>query len=226
MPSVPMLMDVKRRLEKFRYHCEGVLMINLTYRCVFAGFFVFLSGCSPYIPGMIDEATGEYHVLRGIPEKAIRAYQPFSAIDHVSFVYLLSYSTSNDEEFEKTYRETLRNLGFKNVLNRDEFSRLIIQTGLAPLVSSTTDMVSLHRAAQSLPAFIIVEAKSVQTTSAAHRQNLVALDPMSGEAMLDIQHERLIWRSLEGELTLPMLNILVQWANDSRSNSSAVGIDL
>ena len=176
----------------------------------------FLSGCGPAFKlNPPSEETGFYPTSSNVEAKDIQTYLPFSKIDKVKFIFFKGTYSLNDKIFENFMRTALVNIGFENILNEEELSKLIISNNLSDSLPSISDLVSLNRLSHITGQFLYMKANLSMPAECWFRFDISIIDPLSGEKLLDVSRLELNDLDLDKEVNYPILNLLINWKKDS-----------
>ena len=129
------------------------------------------------------------------------------------------FAEHKPENYEKLLRKSFLDMGFSKVLNSEQFSSLIIDSGLSREIPSISDKVSLHRASQVLGKFLIFDFTIYNTGYSWFRQKLLVSDAFTSDTLLEFNRHKILWSDYDAELVYPLQNLIKRWVDDSRLKS-------
>jgi hypothetical protein len=183
-----------------------------------AGLFV-LAGCVPvYQVAKPDAETGLLPTTVEVKPEEIKIYQPSPVVQRVRFVLLRTASGGiNTEPYNEFVFDALRELGITEIMSRDEFMRMVIDSPLRDTVGNATDPVALSKINDAVGPFIIVDAVQLHAGGAWFETRLRVTDPARADVLLDVHRLRINWSNMDKEVNYPVLNVLKRWFDESKA---------
>ena len=179
---------------------------------------LLLAACgSAYQVTRPDEKTGLLVTSVEVKPEEILTFKPLAGVDRINFVLLRAGSGgSHTSEYASFMKKSIEAFGIRDVVTRDEFTKLIINSPLRDSVGNVTDPVALARISSVIGPFIIIDAVQVFQGYAWFETRLRVTDASSAEVMLDIHRMRNNFSGLDREVNYPMLNVVKRWFDESR----------
>lgn len=183
-----------------------------------AGLFV-LAGCVPvYQVAKPDAETGLLPTTVEVKPEEIKTYQPSPVVQRIRFVLLRTASGGiNTEPYNEFVFDALRELGITEIMSRDEFMRMVIDSPLRDTVGNATDPVALSKINDAVGPFIIVDAVQLHAGGAWFETRLRVTDPARADVLLDVHRLRINWSNMDKEVNYPVLNVLKRWFDESKA---------
>lgn len=183
-----------------------------------AGLFV-LAGCVPvYQVAKPDAETGLLPTTVEVKPEEIKTYQPSPVVQRIRFVLLRTASGGiNTEPYNEFVFDALRELGITEIMSRDEFMRMVIDSPLRDTVGNATDPVALSKINDAVGPFIIVDAVQMNAGGAWYETRLRVTDPARADVLLDVHRLRANWSNMDKEVNYPVLNVLKRWFDESKA---------
>lgn len=193
--------------------------ISVLGRSSFIAALFLLAGCAPvYQVAKPDADTGLLPTNVEVKPEEIKTFQPSPVAQRVRFVLLRTASGGlNTEPYNEFVLKALRELGITEIMSRDEFMRMVIDSPLRDTVGNATDPVALSKINDAVGPFIIVDAVQLHAGGAWFETRLRVTDPARAEVLLDVHRLRVNWANLDKEVNYPVLNVLKRWFDESKA---------
>lgn len=172
---------------------------------------LFLSACADVKPKPINPSTGLFPTGTVLDGDAVQVNTPFDP----KFKRLVYIKVPEDKpkDFSQFYATELRNSKlFDQVAEKSDLEAIVLQKELTEKVPSVSDLVGLHKLAQSIGPFLIVEPYFEWKGGYNYMGQLKAIDPETGKTVLQLQQKAFNWAGLDSPLVYPLLNGFLQWA--------------
>jgi hypothetical protein len=181
---------------------------------------LLLSACADVKPKPMDPSSGLFPTMTILDKDAVRLSKPFDPkFKHLVYVKV---PDEKPKEFSQFYVTELRNSKlFDQVANKSDLEAIVIQRNLTDRVPNVSDMVGLHRLAEEIGPFLVVEPYFQFRGGYSYTGQLTAIDPASGQTVLLLQQNAFNWAGLDSPLVYPLLNGFVQWARGGSIQTKA-----
>jgi hypothetical protein len=181
-------------------------------------FLVMLTGCKTFSPRPIDPVTNLYKTSHQVSQDDIKEFINYHELHNVKFIYLRA--GSNKDEYEAFMRRSLNEMGFDDILNQREFTKLIIKSNNTATIPSVTDLVSLHRASKVFGQFLIVETYLYKIDAyPTYQFEIDVIDPVTGETLFRLDRKKAALWDFDEEVVFPGINALKKWVDIAKTNS-------
>jgi hypothetical protein len=188
--------------------------------CAAASSALLLSACATNAPKPMDPSTGLFPTMSVLDTGAVKVSKPFDPkFRHLVYVKV---PDGKPKEFSEFYVAELRNMNlFDQVASKSDLEAIVIQRNLADRVTNVSDMVGLHRLAEQIGPFLVVEPSFEFKGGYSYTGRLLVVDPATGETQLSLQQNAFNWAGLDSPLIYPLLNGFVQWARGGSIQTKA-----
>ncbi|TCI03922.1 hypothetical protein EZV61_06925 [Corallincola luteus] len=180
--------------------------------------FVLLSACtaSYLAPEDSNFPTRRYKTEYRIEQESIVFESLYKGIEDVEFVVYRADNNMQPKMYDAFIRSTLEKLGFKKVLNEEQFAKLLIDTGVSATMNSSEDLISLNNAYKQLGDFVVIQTLFEHNDGAYWRNRITILDPRIPKKIVKVHEYRKLWADSDSAFLYPTANYLKGWYNRSR----------
>lgn len=182
------------------------------FRCTLAALVVAMlaSACADVRPKPVDPVTGQFPASKTLDADAVQTIKPFK--DSYKKLVYLKVPDDRPIAFGQFYSTELTNMHvFDKVAMKSDLEAIVIQRNLSGTVPSISDMVGLHKLAEAIGPFLVVEPYVEWKGGYNFVAQLKATDPQTGETVLLLQQHAFNWAGLDGPLVYPLLNGFMRW---------------
>jgi hypothetical protein len=172
----------------------------------------FVAGCAGihYTPPSFDAKAGRYSAIATVERSNIKVRNTAIDISKYKFILLNVQSNVHPARLEYALRDVINRAGFSQVVNKNEFMKFALKSKNPKLAEMTHP--DLYKAiASEVGPFLSVEARAIWPGGAQRFVALRVTDIQTGETLLEINHPKTIWISVDGEAHYPIYNELHAW---------------
>ena len=181
--------------------------------------FLFLSSCGSSFKAVKPDASTGHFSQGAVSPEDIKVSKPLAGITGYELLYLRTYFTFRDREYDLFVREMFDNMGiFRKIVNRTEMEQFVIKSGLSGAVSGVNDAVSLHRLSRVIGKFLVADAVLQKTMagSGSYTFTITILNPTNGETVFSATKRAFNLSGLDEPLLYPVFNALSDWVKASK----------
>ena len=182
------------------------------FRCTLAAMTiaVLACACADVKPKPVNPVTGQFPASKMLDADAVQTIRPFR--DSYKKLVYLKVPDDKPVAFGQFYSTELNNMHvFDKVAMKSDIEAIVIQRDLSGTVPSISDMVGLHKLAEAIGPFLVVEPYVEWKGGYNFIAQLKAIDPQTGETVLLLQQHAFNWAGLEGPMIYPLLNGFMRW---------------
>jgi hypothetical protein len=181
---------------------------------------IFLGGCqSSYRPLKIDSKTSFYPTTTELDAGATTVFS--TSTDPATFPIILLSTSANlrSQVFEFMMRDALAQAGMIKVFTPVEFMALAKSKGIDLGNRNQIDATVVEFSSRIVPVLAITY--DLQWDGDVRRYSrLKVVDGRSGQALLELNQNRLIWADADSEAIYPVLNQLRKWIKASSKSGA------
>ncbi len=176
---------------------------------------VLLVSCAVHEIPKTSLAIENYHTSPTPTMTNMIKDEPYKNISRVNFVVINTDSTVEPARYKELVKYSLNSLGFKEIIDKEEFAHRIIEKGIP--VSSSSDLVSLRKIADVLGPFLVIDSSMMQSGSAGYWISTIRItDPETSSILLEAERRGMTLIDADKEYTYPIMNVLRSWYLKSR----------
>ncbi len=171
--------------------------------------FVFLPGCMSFYNLPAENlAVTDYPSTHKIKPENILVQKKYGKPSDINFAFLKIDSSHEPQKHYDFLARALSDLGIPAIYTEEDIVENIISRGLDVHSTSTSDLLSLKRLADSMGKFIVVESEIKFIYSARWENYLKVVDASIPETLLEIREGDVVWSNFDKEISYPNANLL------------------
>ena len=195
-------------------------MLNKTLQVLVTLIGAVLAGCATtYQPLQVDSTSGQYRTSIKVDPGGVQTF--VTTTDPLTYPVILLTAESNysPSKFEFMVRSVLAQAGMTAVYNTEEFKNYAADRHFdAAAPSVNAEMV--QKFSKQIAPVLLVNSKYTTGENAWVRVELQIQDAGTGQVLLRVDHNRLVWLSFDSEALYPVLNRLREWVKASAKGTN------
>jgi len=171
-----------------------------------------LSACSSTLkPANLDIKTGSFQTQSKISKDGIQKETPFDD-KYLSLLYVKT--DGKNERFNDFFITTFKNMNrFKNVYDKSDLEKLVIQRGLTGRVQNVSDLIGLKNLSDEIGPLLVVEPTVEFLGAYTFTASFKVTNAQTGEDVLVVKNKAINWGGLDQPLFYPLFNAFLAWTN-------------
>lgn len=144
--------------------------------------------------------------------------EPYNELKSVKFVVLFSEANMDSNNFNMLMKSALTKIGFKEVLNENEFSKYVIEKDISDEIDGLYNNESLRKVNNLIGPYLIIKVLSVSHNG--YLTNIVEIyDPGAERMVLKIVFKGTLIANVNTEGAYPIINAISDWYSKNNMES-------
>ena len=181
---------------------------------------LIVSGCGSTLkPPTLNPKTGRFNTGTKLYGEDIKVRERFHPDKYLHLLYVKTDAKS--EKYNTFFLESFSNMQvFHEVVDQERLAAIVLERKLADRVPNISDLIGLHNLAKEIGPFLIVEPYAEFKGGYDFSARLKAIDPETGQIVLEIRKDAFNWAGLDKPLFYPLFNAFLEWSQGKSITTS------
>lgn len=202
-----------------KYYCLTMQPIKLLMLASIA--LLTMTSCSTFVVPQVDLANGQYPTNFELRDEEILNEKAHDNISSVKYLVLINHTSTRADFKNKSdifLKQSLTNMGFKNIISENDFLLKIHSLGLSKGVLDIYSKDSLHRINDHSGPFLLMTAQF--GTAGYGKAKIKIFDPKTKQTLYQSVSKSFVFKSYDQQVLYPIINAINNWYKLSLAKQS------